>query len=98
VDVAPPGGESLADHAARIRAARAAHVAQHPGEVVVVVAHVTPIRCVVAEALDAGPAALWRTRVSPASLTAVRYWADGGLEVLTVNHGPVGPVDPVPAR
>jgi broad specificity phosphatase PhoE len=84
--VAPPGGESLDDHAARIRAARAELVAAHPGRTVVVVAHVTPIRCVVAEALDAGPAALWRTRISPASVTAVRYWADGGVEVLTVNR------------
>jgi len=86
---APPGGESLADHATRIRAARARVVAEHPGEVVVVVAHVTPIRCVVAEALDAGPAALWRTRIGPASVTAVRYWTDGGLEVLTVNRQPM---------
>jgi probable phosphoglycerate mutase len=88
VTVAPPGGESLADHAARIRAARVELVAAHPGRTVVVVAHVTPIRCVVAEALDAGPAALWRTRISPASVTAVRYWADGGVEVLAVNRVP----------
>jgi broad specificity phosphatase PhoE len=86
--VAPPGGESLAAHGARIRAARARTVARHPGEVVVVVTHVTPIRCVVAEALDAGAAALWRTRISPASVTAVRYWGDGGVEVLTVNREP----------
>ena len=86
--VAPPGGESLTDHAARIGAARRRLVTEHPGKVVVVVAHVTPIRCVVTEALDAGPAALWRTRISPVSLTAVRYWSDGGTEVLTVNHVP----------
>lgn len=86
VSVAPPSGESLADHATRIRAARAELVAAHPGRTVVVVAHVTPIRCVVAEALDAGPAALWRTRISPASVTAVRYWTDGGVEVLAVNR------------
>lgn len=88
VTAAPPGGESLAGHVARIEAARAGLVAEHPGEVVVVVAHATPIRCVLAEALDAGPPALWRTRISPASVTVVRYWADTGTEVLTVNTLP----------
>lgn len=86
--VAPPGGESLVDHAARIAKTRERLVAEHPGAVVAVVAHVTPIRCVVAEALQAGPAALWRMRVSPVSLTAVRYWSDGGAEVLAVNRVP----------
>lgn len=85
---APPGGESLADHAQRVRAARERLVAAHRGEVVVVVAHVTPVRAVIAEALDAGPPALWRTRISPASVTAVRYWTDGGSEVLGVNRLP----------
>lgn len=88
VTAAPPGGESLADHANRIKAARERLVAANPGRVVVVVAHVTPIRCVVADALDAGPPAYWRARISPASVTAIRYWADGGSEVLTVNRLP----------
>jgi probable phosphoglycerate mutase len=86
--VAPPGGESLEEHVARVRAARACLVAEHPGRTVAVVTHVTPVRAVVAEALDAGPAALWRTRVSPGSVTAVRYWRDGGAEVVTVNRVP----------
>jgi hypothetical protein len=40
----------------------------------------------VSEALDAGDVALWRLRIDPGSLTVVRYWSDGGAEVLTVNH------------
>lgn len=86
VTVAPPGGESLAEHADRIREARARLVAAHPGRTVAVVTHTTPIRVVVSEALEAGPAALWRTRVSPCSVSAVRYWRDGGAEVVAVNH------------
>jgi ribonuclease H / adenosylcobalamin/alpha-ribazole phosphatase len=85
---APPGGESLSDHRARVRAARARLVAAHPGRTVAVVTHSTPVRVVVAEALDAGPAALWRTRISPCSVTAVRYWRDGSAEVVTVNRLP----------
>jgi len=89
--VAPPGGESPADLVVRVRAARARLVGAHPGETLVVVTHLAPVRAVVQEALDAGPAALWRTRIEPCSVTAVRYWRDGGVEVLAVNHGAPGP-------
>jgi len=82
---APPGGESFDDLAVRVRAARERAVAAHLGGAVLVVAHGGPIRVVVREALDAGPATLWRLRVTPAALTAVRFWPDGGVEVVTVN-------------
>lgn len=84
--VAPPGGESLHVHVERVRTARARLVAAHPGSTVIVVTHATPARVVVQEALDAGPVALWRTRIDPCSVTAARYWRDGGAEVLTVNR------------
>jgi broad specificity phosphatase PhoE/ribonuclease HI len=83
--VCPPGGESLQQLVARVRAVRVATVAAFPGRVVVVVTHGVPVRAVVHEALEAGPPALWRTRVDPASVTAVRYWSDGGIEVSAVN-------------
>jgi probable phosphoglycerate mutase len=88
VTAAPPGGESLAELTDRVRDARARLVTANAGRTVVVVTHATPVRVVVQEALDAGPAALWRTRVSPAAVTAIRYWPDGGVEVVTVNHTP----------
>jgi probable phosphoglycerate mutase len=83
--VASPGGESFDDLARRVRAARDRVAAAHPGRSVLVVSHGGPVRVVVREALDAGPALLWRLRVTPAALTAVRYWPDGGVEVVTVN-------------
>jgi ribonuclease H / adenosylcobalamin/alpha-ribazole phosphatase len=86
--LAPPGGESLAGFAERVRSARAGIVAGHPGGTVAVVTHTTPVRVVVQEALDAGPAALWRTRIDPCSVTVVRYWRDGGIEVVAVNRLP----------
>jgi broad specificity phosphatase PhoE/ribonuclease HI len=82
---APPGGESLQQLVARVRAVRAATVAAFAGQVVVVATHGVPVRAVVHEALEAGPPALWRARVDPASVTAVRYWSDGGIEVSAVN-------------
>jgi broad specificity phosphatase PhoE/ribonuclease HI len=83
--VAPPGGESFDDLSLRVRAARQRAVAAHHGGSVLVVTHGGPVRVVVREALDAGPATLWRLRVTPAALTAVRFWPDGGVEVVTVN-------------
>jgi len=82
---APPGGEALDEFVTRIRAVRRATVEAHPGQVVVVATHGVPVRAVVHEALEAGPPALWRIRVDPASVTAVRYWPDGGIELTAVN-------------
>jgi ribonuclease H / adenosylcobalamin/alpha-ribazole phosphatase len=82
---APPGGDSLDAVAERVCRARARTVAAHPGRTVVVVTHAGPVRIVVREALDAGPAALWRTRVGAGSLTVIRYWVDGGVELVTMN-------------
>lgn len=87
--VAPPGGESLDEVVARVARARERVIGAFAGQVVVVVSHVTPIRAVVREALDAGMASLWRIRVDPCSVTVVRFWSDGGCEVLAVNAGAV---------
>jgi probable phosphoglycerate mutase len=83
--VAPPNGESLDDVANRVGAARDRLVAAYPGRTVVVVSHTAPIRTVLAQALAAGSAALWRLRIDPAAVSVVRFWADGGCEVATVN-------------
>jgi broad specificity phosphatase PhoE/ribonuclease HI len=83
--VTPPGGESYDALAVRVAAARDRVVQIRPGRTVLVVTHGGPVRVVVREALDAGPATLWRLRVTPCALTAVRYWPDGALEVVTVN-------------
>ncbi len=83
--VAPPSGESLDELAARAAGACDRLVREQPGRTVLVVSHTAPIRSVIARALDAGPAALWRLRVDPARLSVIRFWADGGCEVATVN-------------
>ena len=83
--VAPPNGESLDEVAKRVGAACDRLVTAYPGQTVVVVSHTAPIRTVLARALAAGPAALWRLRVDPTAISVVRFWADGGCEVATVN-------------
>lgn len=82
---APPGGESLAGLAERVERARRRLAEQYRGRTVLVVSHTAPIRAVIANALESGPAALWRLRLEPGGVSVVRFWADGGVEVSTVN-------------
>ncbi len=84
-DAAPPGGESFAAVRARVEAERAAIVAEYPGQAVVLVSHVTPIKMVLRHALDGGPAILYRLHLDLASLSIVDYYEDGGTSVRLVN-------------
>jgi probable phosphoglycerate mutase len=84
-DVAPPDGESFTATFARVRAARDRLVAAYAGKTVVVVSHVTPIKAMLRDALDAPPHALYRIHLDPASLSAVDWYADGAGVVRLVN-------------
>jgi len=92
-DVAPPGGESFAEVAQRLDAERDAILAAYPGQTVVVVSHVTPIKMLLRDALAAGPEFLYRLHLDLASLSEVAYYPDGGTSVRLVNdtgHHPPG--------
>jgi len=84
-DVAPPGGESFAEVGHRVAAERAAVLAAHPGTTVVLVTHVTPIKILLRDALDAGAALLQRLHLDLASLSIVEVHPDGGTSVRLVN-------------
>lgn len=84
-DVAPPGGESFAAVRARCDAERAAVLAAYPGETVVLVSHVTPIKMLLRHALDGGPGILYRLHLDLASLSIVDHFPDGGTSVRLVN-------------
>lgn len=84
-DVTPPGGESFAAVARRVRRARAAVLAAHPGKVVVVVSHVTPVKTLLRLALEAPPAAMFRLHLDTASVSIVDFYADGNSSVRLVN-------------
>ncbi len=77
-DVAPPGGDSFADVAARVERARDRLVDEHAGRTVVVVSHVTPIKLLVRLALDAPMHVLRTMELAPASITEIGWWPDGG--------------------
>ncbi|RKR87404.1 putative phosphoglycerate mutase [Micromonospora pisi] len=83
--VAPPGGESFRAVTTRVRRALAALLAAYPGETVVVVSHVSPLKILLRDALAAGDAFLHRLYLEPAGLSIVDLWPDGGVAVRTVN-------------
>lgn len=84
--VAPTGGgESFAEVARRVAAARDRLVTRYAGRTVLVVTHVTPIKTLVRLALGAPPESLFRMELSAASVSAVAYYADGNASVRLLN-------------
>ena len=79
-----PGGESFSEMQVRINDAVANMVAAHPGKAVVAVSHADPIKAVVAHAMGTHLDLFQRIVVSPCSVTAILYSADGPI-VLCVN-------------
>jgi len=79
-----PGGESFAEMQARITGTLQRIAAEHRGQVVVAVSHADPIKAAVAAALGTHLDLFQRIVVSPCSVTAIAYGAEGPI-VLTVN-------------
>ena len=81
----PPGGESFVATMARVQEARADIAEAHAGERVVLVSHVTPIKSLVRDALDAPPSVLYRLHLDLACLTEVDWYDDGAAVVRRLN-------------
>jgi broad specificity phosphatase PhoE/ribonuclease HI len=73
LDVAAGGGESFRVVEKRVLDGLARLLEGRAGRTVVVVSHVTPIKTLVAHALDAPLEAVFRMELSPASVTVVSY-------------------------
>ncbi|ADG97107.1 Phosphoglycerate mutase [Segniliparus rotundus DSM 44985] len=80
-----PGGESFAQAAARVEAFIADVVKEHPGEEIVLVSHVTPIKLVLKAALGSGWELLTRLFLDVASLSVVEFAPGGRSSVRLVN-------------
>jgi broad specificity phosphatase PhoE/ribonuclease HI len=76
-EVAPPGGESFATVRRRVDAARAELVERFPRQRVLAVSHVTPIKVLVQQVLEAPASSAYRFELAPCSLTTLAWWADG---------------------
>ncbi|MGD9622041.1 MAG: bifunctional RNase H/acid phosphatase [Mycolicibacterium sp.] len=84
--VPAPGGESFDAVAARVHDAQRRIIAQHAGQTVLVVSHVTPIKTLLRLALDAGPNILYRLHLDLASLSIAEFYPDGAASVRLVNQ------------
>lgn len=74
LDHAPTGGESFRLVQERVLAGRDRIIADHTGQTVVVVSHVTPIKTLVADALGAPLDAIYKMELAPASVTVISYF------------------------
>jgi probable phosphoglycerate mutase len=79
-----PGGESFTEMQVRITTALAALRAEHPGQTVVAVSHADPIKAAVAHAVGTHLDLFQRIVVSPCSVSAILFGAEGPV-VLAVN-------------
>lgn len=79
-----PGGESFAEMQTRMGSALDRLVARHPGETIVAVSHADPIKAALASALGTHLDLFQRIVVSPCSISAVLYGAEGPA-VLAAN-------------
>lgn len=84
-EAAPPGGESFAAVADRVRRAEERLVERYEGRTVVVVSHVTPIKTLLRLALMAPPEALYRMHLDLACLSLIEHYADGRSVVKSFN-------------
>ncbi|WP_433679661.1 bifunctional RNase H/acid phosphatase [Nocardia sp. CA-119907] len=80
-----PNGESFDQVRERVEAARRDLVARYPGQNIVVVSHVTPIKTLLQLALGVGPSLLYRLHLDLASLSIAEFYPDGGSSVRLVN-------------
>jgi broad specificity phosphatase PhoE/nicotinamide riboside kinase len=87
VNARPPGGESLADMADRVRAVWQDRVAMHTGQRVVLVTHIGVIRALLCQGLELPLSQALRFAPAPASHTALLS-AAAGLVVAAMGERP----------
>jgi broad specificity phosphatase PhoE/ribonuclease HI len=73
LDVAAGGGETFREVADRVLAALARVLERYAGKTVAVVSHVTPIKTLIAHAVDAPLTSLFRMELSTASVSVVSF-------------------------
>lgn len=81
--VAPPGGESFDACASRVRRGLRRLLDAHPGQSVIVVAHVTPIKLMVSDAVGAPIDSVYRMELPPCSISKVAWFPDGNSSMFS---------------
>jgi broad specificity phosphatase PhoE/ribonuclease HI len=80
LDVAPDGGESFREVEKRVLDGLSRVLETYAGKTVLVVSHVTPIKTLVAHAVDAPLDALFRMELSTASVSVVSFYGEPGTQ------------------
>jgi probable phosphoglycerate mutase len=83
--LSPPGGENFAEVSERVTGALHRVLAGREGQAILIVSHVTPIKTLVAAALLAPPAALYRMHLDIAALSEIDWYADGPAVLRSFN-------------
>jgi broad specificity phosphatase PhoE len=84
--VAPPGGESFATVTQRVRRLLDQLLAKYPGQRVVLVSHLTPIKTLLRLALGAPHEAVFRFHLDTGALSIIDYYRDGACSVRMLNR------------
>jgi ribonuclease H / adenosylcobalamin/alpha-ribazole phosphatase len=87
--VAPPGGEPIDRVAERAGGALRRLIDKYPGQTVVVVSHVTPMKMILRETLQAPMEVIHHLHIAPASLSIVAWWPDGVSAVKLFSYAPI---------
>ena len=76
--------------ATRMEQTRERLLSSYAGQVVVAVTHLTPIKLLAHHVLDMPLTSLFRTEISPASVTVLAWYPDGRPVVRLLNGQPTG--------
>jgi probable phosphoglycerate mutase len=82
---APPGGESFAETADRVDRACERILGKHPGETVLVVSHITPIKILLCRALGAPLLTMYRFYLGSACINEIQWHGGKFAAVRRVN-------------
>jgi broad specificity phosphatase PhoE/ribonuclease HI len=83
-------GDSLTGMARRMEQTRDRLLADHAGRTVVAVTHLTPIKLLTGLALETPLSSMFRTEISPASVTVLAWYPDGRPVLRLLNGQPTG--------
>jgi probable phosphoglycerate mutase len=82
---APPGGESFADTACRVNRACERILREHPGQTILVVSHITPIKILLCRAIGAPLLSMYRFYLGSACINEIQWHGSQFAAVRKVN-------------
>ena len=88
LDATPGGGESFRTVEERVRRSLDRLLKTYAGKTILAVSHVTPIKVLVAHAMDAPLESVYRMELAPASVSVLSFFDDGNAALRMFNARP----------